>query len=96
MALHDFVSHVGSDGSLLVDRVEDAGYVNWAALAENAAGGQATPELVVDSWMNSPDHRKNILNCNYKDIGVGYYYLQNDTGVKNYHHYWTQVFGVTW
>ena len=43
--------------------------------------------------MNSPGHRANILNENFTEIGIGYTYLENDTGSVNYNHYWTQVFG---
>jgi uncharacterized protein YkwD len=44
--------------------------------------------------MNSQGHRDNILNCALREIGVGYYYLANDTGEVNYGHYWTQVFAT--
>lgn len=97
MALHDFVSHMGSDGSSFVSRSEDAGYWNWFLMAENIGAGYTTPEQVVDAWMASGGgHRDNIINCEFKDIGVGYYYLENDEGATNYHTYWTQVFGATW
>jgi uncharacterized protein YkwD len=42
--------------------------------------------------MNSPGHRKNILNPKAQEIGVGYYFLANDTGDVKHKHYWTQVF----
>ena len=89
MALNDFFSHTGSDGSSPINRVKEAGYTP-KSLAENIAAGQTTPEAVVEDWMSSPDHRNNILNCDFQDIGVGYYYLANDTGQTNYHYYWTQ------
>ncbi|VEP18284.1 SCP-like extracellular (fragment) [Hyella patelloides LEGE 07179] len=50
-------------------------------LAENVARGQQSPEQVVNDWMNSPGHRRNILNRNVTQIGVGF-----DNGA------WTQVF----
>jgi secreted trypsin-like serine protease len=93
MALNDFFDHTGSNGSSVTDRMEAAGYTNWTAAAENIAAGQTTPEAVMTAWMNSPDHRANILNCDFADIGVGYYFLENDTGTENWFHYWTQVFG---
>ena len=40
-------------------------------LGENIAAGYSTPEQVVQGFMNSPEHRANILNPNYHDIGVG-------------------------
>jgi uncharacterized protein YkwD len=38
---------------------------------ENLAGG-VSPESVVMSWMDSPPHRRNILNSNWTEIGVGF------------------------
>jgi len=92
MALNDFFSHTSPGGSTLSSRLAAAGYRYWSA-AENIAAGYSTPASVVAGWMNSSGHRANILNCSYTEIGVGYYYLANDTGGVNYHSYWTQDFG---
>jgi uncharacterized protein YkwD len=92
MASQDFFNHTGKDGSSPGDRTQDAGY-NSAAISENIAAGQTTPQAVVESWKNSPGHRANILNPNSTEIGIGYFYLKDDTGSVNYNHYWTQVFG---
>jgi uncharacterized protein YkwD len=93
MALNDFFSHTGSDGSSPATRATRAGYV-WSAIGENIAAGYSSPESVVQAWMNSSGHRANILNCAYRDTGVGYYYLANDLGNVRYYHYWTQMFGT--
>ena len=93
MAKDDFFSHTGVDGSSVSDRVKASGY-QYSTTGENIAAGQTTAAAVVRGWMNSPGHRANILNPNYTEIGVGYEYLQNDTGSVNYNHYWTQVFGT--
>ncbi|AFZ34162.1 SCP-like extracellular [Stanieria cyanosphaera PCC 7437] len=92
MAEDDFFSHTGEDGSSVSDRVQDAGY-QYSRVGENIAAGQKTAEQVVQGWMNSPGHRANILNSNFTEIGIGYEYLENDTGSVNYNYYWTQVFG---
>src|SRR4028118_1186050 len=94
MALQDFFSHTGKDGSSLGSRISATGY-QFSAAAENIAGGSSTPEQVVSSWMNSSGHRANILNPNLKEIGIGYYFLADDTGSVNFNHYWTQVFGTS-
>ena len=94
MAFDDFFSHTGIDGSSVGDRVESQGY-NFSFAAENLAAGQTSPQSVVEGWMNSPGHRENILSSNVREIGVGYYFLENDTGQVNYNHYWTQVFGTS-
>lgn len=93
MAEQDFFSHTGTDGLKAWHRAENLGY-DYQSIGENIAAGQLTPEEVVQEWVNSPGHLANILNPAYTEIGVGYQYLENDTGVVNYHHYWTQVFGT--
>lgn len=62
--------------------------IKYKTAGENIAAGQYTPEDVVSAWMNSPGHRKNILNANFTGLGVGYYYNQN----LHYKHYWVQNF----
>ena len=56
--------------------------------AENIAGGYLTPEAVVQGWMNSEDHRTNILNPYFNKIGIGFYKKDNST----YQYYWSQFF----
>ena len=50
---------------------------------ENIAKGYASPQAVVNGWMNSSGHRANILNVSYTQIGIGYVAQGN---------YWTQMF----
>ena len=82
MAIQNYFSHQGRNGSLPWDRMRSQGYT-YSRAAENIAFGQSTPEQVVNDWMNSEGHRRNILDPNLKDIGVGYY-----------NGYWTQNFGT--
>lgn len=86
MAANNTMTHYGANGSDAGDRIAQAGYVatRWA---ENVAYGQTTPREVVDSWMASPGHRVNILDCRLAEIGVGH--TVNKAGVP----YWTQDFG---
>jgi uncharacterized YkwD family protein/spore coat assembly protein SafA len=60
--------------------------VAYTAAGENIAAGQRTPQEVVQSWMNSPGHRANILSTKYTQIGVGY------AQGGSYGHYWSQMF----
>lgn len=60
--------------------------IKFSAAGENIAYGQKTPEAVMNSWMNSPGHRSNILNPTYNQIGVGAAKSSNGT------FYWTQMF----
>jgi serralysin len=94
MALQDFFDHTGKDGSSMGNRITATGY-KFRSAAENIAAGSSTPEQVLSSWMTSSGHRANILNPNLKEIGIGYYFLANDTGSVNYNHYWTQVFATS-
>lgn len=57
--------------------------ISYSTAGENIAMGYATPQAVVDAWMNSPGHRANILNASFTQIGVGYVSDGN---------YWTQMF----
>lgn len=103
MALHDFFSHTGSDGGSLVTRFLANNYFNWSAGAENIAAGISTAEGVIDAWMNSLGHRNNILNPDFTEIGIGYYYQPDDQPNVRlpdgslggaYFYYWTQDFGA--
>ncbi|MFI5683086.1 CAP domain-containing protein [Streptomyces sp. NPDC051636] len=84
MAKHQNMSHTGSDGSDPGARITRAGYT-WSAYGENVAYGYSTPEQVMAGWMSSPGHKRNILDCDFKDIGVGLAQPGN---------YWTQDFGT--
>ncbi len=57
--------------------------ISFRTAGENIAKGYATPQAVVNAWMNSPGHRANILNTSYTHIGVGYVAAGN---------HWTQMF----
>jgi uncharacterized protein YkwD len=89
MAAHDFMHHVGSDGSTVPSRISDAGY-KWKSIAENVAGGQADVNAVVDTWMNSTGHRMNVLG-DYTQFGAGY--TLNPDGI--YTHYWAQEYATS-
>jgi uncharacterized protein YkwD len=78
-------SHTRPNGSMFASALKEAG-VSYNGAGENIAWGQKTPEEVVTAWMNSPGHRANILNKNFKYIGVGN--LQNSSGAQ----YWVQLF----
>jgi len=62
-------SHTRPDGRSFYTVLSDNG-ISYRGAAENIAKGQRTAEQVVNDWMNSEGHRKNILNPNYKNIGI--------------------------
>jgi uncharacterized protein YkwD len=90
MAVHRFIGHTGSNGRTPAQRVQDAGY-QFRIVAENVAAGRLTPESAVQGWMNSPEHRANILNCALRDTGVGVVEAPDD---PTYGIYWTQLFAT--
>jgi len=73
-----FFAHVDPDGTALAQRLYSFGYLvdtmpDWLA-GENIAwaqGSLSTPFNVVDAWMHSPDHRANILEARFREIGLG-------------------------
>ncbi len=87
MAARGYFDHTTPDGVSFSARITAAGY-RWSAAAENIASGQPDPASVMNAWMNSPGHRANILNCAYRDIGVGLAYDSRRTP------FWTQDFGT--
>ena len=74
-------SHTRPDGSSCFTAVN----VNYYAIGENIASGQRNAAEVMNSWMNSPGHRDNILGSQFSGMAVGVTEYQ---GVK----YWVQIF----
>ena len=82
---NQFFEHTGTGGSTLVNRVDLAGY-QYRNIGENIAMGETQTEVaVVEGWMNSPGHCRNIMNGLFTEMGVA------RSGI-----YWTQVFGRPW
>ncbi|MCM3601255.1 CAP domain-containing protein [Robertmurraya korlensis] len=82
MSKNGYFSHTSPTYGSPFDMMKQFG-VSYQNAGENIAMGQRTPEEVVQAWMNSEGHRKNILNANFNYIGVGYVESGN---------YWTQMF----
>lgn len=84
MADRGFFDHTDPDGDTPWDRAQAAGIGNLGG--ENIARGQADAEAVMEAWMNSPGHKANILNCDFKTLGVGVHMGPGGP-------WWTQNFG---
>ena len=80
----ELFSHTRPDGSDCFTAMHRRGNT----CGENIAAGHATAEETVEQWMNSDGHRENILNPDFRELGVGYAYEDYST----YHHYWVQLF----
>ncbi|WP_405996932.1 CAP domain-containing protein [Streptomyces sp. NBC_00829] len=87
MASRNFFDHTNPDGKDPGARITAAGY-QWSTYGENIAKGQATPADVMKSWMESSGHRRNILDCKFKEIGMG---VRLGSGGP----WWTQAFGTS-
>ncbi|HEX2924600.1 MAG TPA: CAP domain-containing protein, partial [Chloroflexota bacterium] len=90
MGKENFFGHTSPNGSTCVSRDCAAGYTDWKALAENLAAGYESPKEVVDAWMKSPGHRKNMLAPDVKETGIGYALVPG----SHYETYWVQEFGT--
>lgn len=88
MAAKNYFDHTSKDGRSFMDRIRAAGFTGGSGWAENIAKGQRTPAQVMQSWMNSPGHKANIMNCKYNLIGVGV--AKDSSGTL----YWTQNFAA--
>lgn len=84
-----FFSHENKRGEGPKERIED--YTDeFTAFGENIARGQRSLQAVVESWMNSPGHCKNIMNPEYTHVGLATQMgttLRNDESVQE--PYWT-------
>lgn len=95
MAFDNYMEHATYDlkkGKLVkvcgtFDRIEQ--FIEMPYLAENISAGRKTAKATVEGWMKSKSHRANILNPNFKFLGVGYAFKEN----SEYIHYWVQDFG---
>lgn len=72
------------------DRIKANGYVAYRTIGENIAGGQGSIEEAVEAWLNSPAHCTNMMNPDFKEIGVAV--VINDD--SEYGIYWTESFGA--
>ncbi len=76
----NYFDHTGKDGSSAGDRIERTGY-SWNTYGENIAMGYSSEKDVIEGWLKSTGHCKNIMNKQFTEMGVA---------TKG--EYWTQVF----
>lgn len=86
MANNNYFSHTSKNGRSMEDRIVLGGYYfngyKSFAVGENIAFGQSNIDIVMDEWLKSEGHCKNLMNPSFKEIGVA----------EN-HKYWVQDFG---
>lgn len=74
----NFFSHTSPNTGNMADRLQQAG-IKYRTAGKNIAHGQSDSINAHEGWMNSPGHRQNILNEDFKTLGVGVagkYYTQ--------------------
>jgi len=69
MSAKGYFSHRSANGNRLGDRVRAQGY-GYCIVAENIAKGQPNERVVIDGWMRSSGHRRNILNPGVTEFGT--------------------------
>ncbi|HEX2533991.1 MAG TPA: CAP domain-containing protein, partial [Chitinophagaceae bacterium] len=82
MAAKKYFSHIAPDGSNAGERIDRQGYP-WKTYGENIGLGYATEKEVVQAWIKSPGHCKNLMSAAFTEMGVA------RSGL-----YWTQEFGT--
>jgi len=70
MIASNYFSHIGPDGKKPWQWINRGEY-NFLYMGENLAMDFSSAEIVHSAFLNSPSHRKNILNDKYTDMGIG-------------------------
>lgn len=91
MLARGYFAHKSPAGTTVRERAQAAGY-NWRTIGENIAYGQTSVPEVMETWLNSPGHRKNILTASFAELGVGLAMGRGADG--KYQIYWVQNFGT--
>jgi uncharacterized protein YkwD len=91
MLARGYFAHKSPAGTTVRERAQAAGY-DWRTIGENIAYGQTSVPEVMETWLNSPGHRKNILTDSFAELGVGVAMGRGADG--KYQIYWVQNFGA--
>lgn len=89
MAEFRFFSHRGLDSKMVSDRADAQGTRKWRSIGENIAfnrGYKDPIEKAVQLWLDSPEHRRNMMDSNWKESAVGVAVASDGS------YYFTQVF----
>jgi len=88
MANNNYFSHYSLNGRSPLQRIREAGYP-YSPIGENIAAGYIKAIDIFNAWKNSVEHNKNMLNKDFKAIGIGRAYNSSSL----YKWYWTADFG---
>lgn len=85
--LTEYYSHTRPNGDSCFELFDEYDY-DFYSVGENIAAGQRSESEVVTDWLNSPGHRRNIMNQKFNKIGIGF--VKDEDSIYGYH--WVQVF----
>lgn len=88
MAKNNYFSHTGPEGVGIQQRVTSHGY-EWQAVGENIAAGHASASAVVNGWLESPGHCRNIMSDAFTEMGMA----EAHNSESKYSTYWTKTLG---
>ncbi|OZA12210.1 MAG: hypothetical protein B7Y02_07680 [Rhodobacterales bacterium 17-64-5] len=95
MAEQNFFGHASKNGGKFSNRIKAQGY-RFSKVAENIGAGQSSAAGIMESWLGSAGHRKNILDCDLTETGIAVVYQPDDKPLKGQSfamkYYWVQVF----
>jgi uncharacterized protein YkwD len=89
MAARGELTHDGSDGSQVGERMTRAGYA-WRIAGENVASGQRDAEAAVAAWLSSPGHCATLMDARYTETGIAFALAPG----KSPDVYWAQDFAA--
>jgi uncharacterized protein YkwD len=89
MARYNYFSHTLRGGLSWASNIANHGYRASATMGENIAAGNSSADDTFRQWRNSSGHNKNMLNPNFRAIGIG----RASKSTSRYHWYWTTTFG---
>ncbi len=90
MARTDDVDHTLSGGASWSQNIRNFGYPSSLGVGENVLAGRQSSSGALGLWKTSPPHRANMLDPNWKSIGIGRVYDKSG----KYDFYWTTTFGT--
>jgi len=89
MAAKNYFSHTDSQGRNGGQRLTRFGYA-WSRWGEDIAAGYRSWHAAIVAWENSPDHRANLLDPRFREVGLGRGYDAH----SRYKYYWVTDFGA--
>ncbi len=71
MDRRNYFDHETPEGDTFIQELEKAGIDTWSSVGENIALTQAGPTSVLELWLDSRPHRRNLENCAYTHEAIG-------------------------